>query len=315
MQDSVNYLLVELVDSVLGAGSNTSKGNRAYCCPFCKETNSLKKKLEINFTKNIENTNKWGCWVCNSRGKKITTLFKQLNVHKSKLEELRSITKDKNITINATVDSSQIISLPLNYKPLFNDSSLLGKKAINYLKNRNITLDDIKKYNIGYCDYGEYQNCIIIPSYDKNGELNYFTARNFDKNSFRKYKNPTISRDIIPFEFYINWKYPIILCEGFFDAITIKRNAIPLLGKTVSNKLMKRLSKNDIRQIYIVLDKDALKQTLQLGEYFLNQGKEIYIIKMTDKDPNDMGYSKFHENLMNVNPLRLTDLMLYKLEH
>jgi hypothetical protein len=42
-----------------------------------------------------------------------------------------------------------------------------------------------------------------------------------------------VSRDIIGFELFINWNVPIILCEGVFDAIAIKRNAIPLLGKTI----------------------------------------------------------------------------------
>lgn len=312
MQESVNYLLVELVDSVLGKGSDKSRGNRAYCCPFC---NHSKDKLEINFTKNKENTNKWACWVCNNRGKTLNTLFKKIKVPRAKLEELKSITKDKNVIIDLTYEEIPTIKLPETYRPLYKDNNLLAKKAIQYLKNRNITLDDIKKYNIGYCNYGEYNNCIIIPSYDKDGKINYFTARNFNKNSSLKYKNPSISRDIIPFEFYINWKLPIILCEGFFDAITIKRNAIPLLGKTISNKLMKKLSTNDIKQIYIVLDNDALKQTLHIGEHLLNQGKQVHIMKMTDKDPNEMGYIKFNEKFKASSPLKLTDLMLYKLEH
>ncbi len=39
----VNQLLVTLVDSVLGAGKNTSKNNRAYHCPFCKQWRKLPK--------------------------------------------------------------------------------------------------------------------------------------------------------------------------------------------------------------------------------------------------------------------------------
>ncbi len=43
----IKELLVNLVDSVLGVGKRTSKGNKAYNCPFC---NHCKPKLEINFT-------------------------------------------------------------------------------------------------------------------------------------------------------------------------------------------------------------------------------------------------------------------------
>ena len=40
-----NTALVYLIDSVLGKGKPTSKGNRAYHCPECKHH---KLKLEVN---------------------------------------------------------------------------------------------------------------------------------------------------------------------------------------------------------------------------------------------------------------------------
>ena len=40
-----NSALIYLIDSVLGQGKSTSKGNRAYHCPECKHH---KLKLEIN---------------------------------------------------------------------------------------------------------------------------------------------------------------------------------------------------------------------------------------------------------------------------
>ena len=76
---------------------------------------------------------------------------------------------------------------------------------------------------------------VIIPSYDENGELNYFISRSFEKDAFIKYRNPDCSRDIIAFELFINWSSPLILCEGAFDALAIKRNAIPLLGKNIQS--------------------------------------------------------------------------------
>ena len=41
----VNSILVGLLDSVLGKGSPTARGNYAYKCPFCEHH---KKKLEYN---------------------------------------------------------------------------------------------------------------------------------------------------------------------------------------------------------------------------------------------------------------------------
>ena len=45
----INELLVNLVNSVLGTGKRTARGNQAYSCPFCHHT---KPKLEVNFSEN-----------------------------------------------------------------------------------------------------------------------------------------------------------------------------------------------------------------------------------------------------------------------
>jgi hypothetical protein len=44
----VNELLVNLVNSVLGAGKRTARGNQSYTCPFCHHH---KPKLEVNLLK------------------------------------------------------------------------------------------------------------------------------------------------------------------------------------------------------------------------------------------------------------------------
>ena len=85
-----------------------------------------------------------------------------------------------------------------------------------------------------------YQNRIIIPSYDSDGQLNYFVGRDFYKSNM-KYKNPPIPKDIIGFDLYVDWDEPIILCEGVFDAMAIKNNSIPLFGKTILPKLYSKI--------------------------------------------------------------------------
>jgi DNA primase len=155
---------------------------------------------------------------------------------------------------------------------------------------------------------------IIIPSYDAEGNLNYFISRNFNKNSKIKYKNPDVSRDIIGLELFINWNTPIVLCEGVFDAIAIKRNAIPLLGKTIQNNLMKKIINSTVQNIYIALDKDAMKQALNFCENLMNEGKEVYLVDIDDKDPSDMGFVKFTNLIQNTLPLTFSNLLEKKLQ-
>jgi DNA primase len=304
----INELLVNLVDSVLGVGKRTSKGNQAYHCPFC---NHHKPKLEINFTENKEGINPWNCWVCNTKGKKLYYLFKKLKASPEKFQELGKLTKT-NIKVDDIIVEEKI-ELPKEFKSIINNNDIIAKKAYKYLKERNITNEDIIKYNIGYCAFGKYKNMVIIPSYNGNGELNYFISRSFEKDAFIKYRNPDCSRDIIAFELFINWSSPLILCEGAFDALAIKRNAIPLLGKNLQKTLLKKIITSEVEKIYIALDTDAMRQALQHCEYLMNQGKKVYLVELEGKDPSEIGFSYFTKLIQNTNPLTEYDLMERKI--
>jgi DNA primase len=305
----INELLIDLVGRVLGNGKRTSKGNVAYHCPFC---NHHKPKLEINFTENKEDENPWHCWACDKRGRKLKTLFNQTQATLDQINELKKLTKSRDWVHEKITLSSQV-ELPQEYLSILNNDNILAKHALNYLKKRNLTEEDILKYNIGYCERGPYSNMLIIPSYNLKGKLNYFTSRSFKKDSFLKYKNPDISRDIVPFENMINWKLPIILCEGPFDAIAIKRNSIPLLGKNIQNSLMKKIVTSTVTKIYIALDQDAMKQSLKFCEHLLNIGKEVYLVVLPGKDPSEMGFESFTKLIQTTQPLTQYKLMEKKL--
>ena len=308
----VNGILLGLVQSVLGKGNATSKGNYAFHCPLC---NHRKPKLEINLIPTTKNENPWHCWACDAKGKTISSLFKSLKVEGNKYCELNSILGTT--TKIDTSDFNSNIDLPKEYKLLCNISKtdIIARQALSYLKKRGITSTDILKYQIGYCETGRYANKIIIPNYDANGKLNYFIARSFEKDPARKFD--AISSDknsIIGFENLINWDLPVILCEGAFDAIAIKRNAIPLYGKTMSKQLTKKLLSNNIKNIYLALDNDALKSTAKIAEELLNSGKKLYVVQLDGKDPSDMGFEHFTHLIQNSQEFTFSDLFSLKLE-
>ena len=306
----LNQPLIALTNSVLGTGKQTARGNYAYHCPFC---NHHKPKLEINMTENQKGENPWHCWVCDKRGKKLIQVFKQVKISPEVLLELKSIIKVE--TADKEFVVTEKLNLPKEFKLLTNiqQSNITGRHALAYIKSRNISEEDILKYNIGYCESGPYKNMIIIPSYDENGILNYFTGRSFEKDPKIKYKNPSVSRDIIPFELFINWDLPFILCEGPFDTIAIKRNVIPLLGKNIQSKLMRKIVMSSVETIYIALDKDAQKQALSFCERLMNEGKEVYLVDMQDKDPSEMGFKNFINTISETYPLTFSGLLEKKL--
>ena len=341
----VNQSLVALTNSVLGHGKSTARGNYAYHCPLCHHT---KPKLEVNLSENSKGENPWHCWVCDKKGKKLYQLFRAVDVSSDKMAELKAIVKYVGKNTKVTVQDA--VKLPKEYETFEDIKSynIEGRQALAYLKSRGIQKDDILKYSIGYCATGRYSKMIIIPSFDASGTLNYFTGRSFEKEPFVKYRNPSVSRDIIPsfdasgtlnyftgrsferepfvkyrnpsvsrdiipFELYINWNLPLILCEGPFDALAIKRNAIPLLGKNIQSNLMKKIVTSSVEKIYIALDKDAQKQALTFCERLMNEGKEVYLVDLQDKDPGEMGFNNFTKLIQETYPITFSGLLEKKL--
>tara|TARA_R110000824_G_scaffold6062_3_gene27848 strand:- start:7372 stop:7992 length:621 start_codon:yes stop_codon:yes gene_type:complete len=191
------------------------------------------------------------------------------------------------------------------FKPLWektNDVDITYKHVMKHLMERKISMGDIIRYGVGYCDDGEFSNRIIVPSYDSTGKLNYFIARDIFPNSKMKYKNPTMSKNVVIFELLINWKMPVVLCEGVFDAMAIKRNAIPLLGKFPSRELIKRMIQERVKIVYIALDQDAKKDAIKLAEYLLSYGITPFSVNLQDKDPSELGFKKFWQLADGIKP-------------
>jgi DNA primase len=111
----------------------------------------------------------------------------------------------------------------------------------------------------------------------------------------------------------INWKTPVILCEGVFDAMAIKRNAIPILGKVVSKKLYEKLAHGETKDVYIALDRDALKGALLIADKLLALGKRVFLVNLEEKDPSLMGFESFTKLISQAEPLTFEKILTYKL--
>ncbi len=112
---------------------------------------------------------------------------------------------------------------------------------------------------------------------------------------------------------FINWAEPIILCEGSFDAIAIKRNAIPLFGKIIQPALQKKIIEERVRNIYICLDADALKNAIQIAERFMGEGLNVYFVELKNEDASELGFKKITEILTNTDVLTFERLMQLKM--
>lgn len=296
----INHDLLHLLEQVLGKGRKTSGDNYSFFSPFVSH---YKPKLEINLASNSKNQNFWHCWVSNEKGRTIQSLFKRIRVDRGHYDTLNRILKTKALhTWKDSTEKEAELRLPQEFIrltdfPTIKDisTSMQMKQAISYLKNRGILSTDIFRYNIGYCPSGMYGGRIIVPSYDENFNLNFFVSRTIFEDVNAKYKNPPVSKDVVGFESFINWREPITLVEGVFDAITARFNAIPLFGKIVQPLLKEKILIRKPPKVIVALDNDATKDAIKICEWLVSNGIRTSIAKLPDKDINEFGFQRFSE--------------------
>jgi DNA primase len=272
---------LQILSKYLGEYEKKKDENYAFHCPFCKHH---KKKLEIDIQ-----TGLWNCWVCSTKGIKISNLLKKLKANTSDIKNIK-----ENYGAKKERQEIEILTLPDNFdyiKPYADD--LMNNNAYDYLKKRGLTDDDIIKYKIGYCTYGNNVGEIILPSYDSQGKLNYYIHKNIYTG---RYKNPNYSKNQLIFDVFVNWNEPIVLVEGMFDAISVKHNSVPLLGKFINKTLKKRIIKSTTDTFYICLDSDAYETSLEICKYLISIGKKVFnVVLPKGEDPSSLGYKKVWE--------------------
>lgn len=328
--------LYSILTSFLGEAKNgfdNSNFQYQFACPRCVDREgqgeARKYNLEVNLQKQV-----FQCWKCSSMGEPMRGSIIKLirmygnetllsdyketirSIHESELYKLHFGNNDFNI--DTSIITKEELKLPGSFK-LFdrNDKNHYG--ATKYVFERGLTWDILEKYKIGYTlreedeSMRKYSYRVIVPSYDKFGELNYWVGRDFlpnnDKFTRTKYANPKAEKKEIIFnEEKVQWDADITLVEGAFDHIVVP-NSIPLLGKALDTdyKLYWELITRANANINIFLDADAF-QTVKQVYKLLNHGrlydKVRYIPVGGDEDPSSLfqkgGYKAIVEHLRNA---------------
>jgi transcription elongation factor Elf1 len=314
--------VISLLETVVGSSSTSvgTKGDQKFSCPFCNHPEH-KKKLYINLDPDRSQHGNWQCFVCDNRGKSLFSLLKRLDAEKVYFRKLGDILDKPGYKYAKSneddEDHQKRLELPDEFRPLWEDQpGIIYKHAIKHLRNRNLSVGDVVKHQIGYCTSGEYNKRIIVPSYDRNNKLNYFVARRIWDTQFPKYKNPSTNQNsIVPFDSLINWREPVTLVEGVFDAIAVRRNAIPLLGNKLSESLYCRLVEAQTNSVNIALDSDMKQKSLQMGERLMDEGFTVKLVDLPkNSDPGDIGFEEMQKRIRNSDPLSFSSALSRKLE-
>ena len=294
-----------ILKEILGSFSRTGD-ELLFSCPKCDHH---KRKLSVNVDKDV-----FKCWICEYSGTNIGRLIRRYAdfTQKARWQQITGqleISQFDEIIASLFPDEEEdapiTVKLPNEFLSLANKGrTLLSTKARNYLTKRDITEEEILFWKIGYCASGEYSGRIIVPSFNDNGDCNFFIGRTY-RNDWRKYMNPPTSKSKIIFnELYIDWNEDLTLTEGVFDAIVAGKNSVPILGSSLKeySRLFKSIIKNDT-PVYVALDQDAEEKAADLIQNLIKYGAEVYKVDVTPY--NDVGEMPKREFLKRKRAARL----------
>lgn len=325
---------IKFLESVLGrAQSSPSKYNDIlFKCIFC---NHHKPKLSVNLDEDKDgNFGKYHCWVCDAKSQNILKVLKLQKKYDHIKTYAQHIKNSKWLDFNNDTKSEQQtnVMLPQDFTPLsvsFIDNqknNFLNNKiqnALHYLRGvRKIKNDDIISYALGISTDKEYYNRIIIPSFDREGNLNFFTSRTVDAKQVYRYKNCNCDRTTIIFnEINIDFELPLLVVEGPFDVIRANVNATCLLGSSLSKKseLFKQIVLNKT-PVFLCLDNDTTGKlkTIHIASLLLDYGIDVKVLNTLNykdvADMDDTEWKKLYTKQIQHNNLDKMTLLENKIE-
>jgi hypothetical protein len=290
-------------------------------CPKCQQREGLSKpddrfNLEINTAKRI-----FRCWKCDfpkfsgSLGK----LIRMYGTHVD-YELYKDYAGDFIIYDDEKNEEIAFVELPkefISFKNM-NEFDILHTEAYKYmLLERKISKEILYRYNVGFAVDGRYEGRIIIPSYNEGGDLNYFLARAFRRGMKPPYLNPKLDKNKIIFnEGLINWDSTVYIVEGIFEVFSFPVNTVPMLGKTISNKMFLKLNEKK-PPVVILLDPDAFTNAIEmlqkLESIYVGQEDKLKIVELPgnndlDEIRREMGVHEMNNYIRNARSLNLDDL-------
>lgn len=301
----------DLIVSIFGEGSTSGDGKDiAVFCPICKKSPKAKKKRKLSIA---IDTGVYHCWVCEAKGKSLVKLIKYEIPNFKDLEKVREYFGSE---IVEGEDPEEVIkiSLPEDFRLVVLDNNRASKSIKKYLLNRGMTEEDLYRFKVGYSEEFGFDNRAIFPSFDENLDLNFFVTRSIDeKVKFAKYRNCDASKkDIIFNEHLINWKKPVILVEGIFDAVKAGHNSIPVLGSwiDINHQVFKKLIINQ-SDVLLGFDPDAQDKEMKIAKNLFQQGLNVKIIQNKDKDLGDLTHEEVKNLIQNAKPFDNIERMRY----
>jgi len=280
------------IEKYFGKGELSRDGiNLALFCPACKEkkkTSQTKRKLIVRL-----DDGRYQCWVCGIAGTAFRSMFRKLAPQGA--HEFGDIKPTDVIE-----QKEEKIELPRNHCLIANNpyADPDVRAVYNYLITRGLSRQDMFRWRACAVKYGKYRRRVIIPSFNVEGELNYFVGRAIDEGAKIRYLNSFTPKSKVIFnEIDIDWQKPVVLVEGVFDAMKCPENTIPLLGSTLSREsaLFQKLRQYRPK-ITVAMDSDLKLKAHKVCQSLFEAGIDVsYVFPPDDLDLGDMNKQQAFE--------------------
>ena len=303
---------IRFLSDIFGDCSVSRDGkNVAVSCPECGDKE--KKKLSVR----LDNW-QFHCWVCGSKGR---TLVPMLRKHSAK--EVLSYYREKFLgstlsKSDAPAEIEESITHPEGFKLI---AECLGsrdpdvKACISYLKTRGIGIETMWRFRLGVSNIGRHRRRVIMPSFDSDGDLNYFVSRTID-GSFPKYLNCKANKTKIVFnDIDVDWDKELTVCEGPFDLMKCDQNATCLLGSNLGEDtlLFKKIVANET-DVLLALDADMRTKTQKIAASLASYGCKVRILELGErKDIGEMDLDEFLKAKNEAKDWKPRDLIMHKI--
>jgi len=284
---------IEILTRALGACTLDRKGiNAAFRCPDCKESKKQKFIVRID-------TGQYHCWVCDARGASIAKVLRKLSPEVSARWE--GVTGSHQRRFLDEVVEAPKVELPPGFRLLAECMDARDpdtRACIDYIHQRGLGIREMWYFRLGFVRRGRLARRIIMPSFDSDGKLNYWTARAIDKNVTGKYVNPPVPRGEFIFnELNLDWRHEMTLVEGPFDLTKCDSNATAILGSNMSRRsaLFQAIARNRT-PVVLALDSDMPEKQHKWAKALSEFDVPVRILDLgSKKDVGEMTREEFLE--------------------
>jgi hypothetical protein len=314
--------VVEFIEKVFGEGKPSNGGlNYSVFCPKKNCTSKLKNKKKF-----VIHTQSFvcHCWVCGLKSKNLYTVLKKYhpefrNEFKETFLDGEELHYDDDLE---DADAYKELTLPQGYTLLM-DAQTERNYDINgafaYLRSRKLTEKDFWYHKFGITRQDDkYKHRIIMPSFDSDGKLNFFTTRVFSNRATgTKYIHCEVEKTSIIFnEININWSEELTIVEGPFDMVKCNDNSTCMLGSALDedHALFARIVAEKT-PVLLAFDDDAqgkmYKTALRLTQYDIDV--RIFQLPPAYHDVGEMTKDMFNSLLPHAKVFKADDYLKYRI--